>query len=921
MPHSAAATVRLAPIIKTNHAQALALDMHMIQQLHHDPDDEQQQQQQQQQSTSAAAVPGGAAAGQQPTLPSGGQPLKVFRSLNSGQSVHPSTAYSSPQLSQRAPFALSSSSPALPRRTSADIHSQSATVSASPLSGLRIIPSHVGPHPARLYTFPNSPHASDGSDAQQQQQTQQQHSADSDNQTDVDGASESAIAPLSSTVSSSSALPPSAPLHIAVSSSAASDTVATDSLLSPGPLYPSLSCSSLSPARSSHAALNSPVSQRFEHFAPLATSPLLSPTAAQADIDGTAAAAAPPSPFTQSVDAGRALSFADSDASGTSSHSSGDVPAALCVSGLPLLYPAGSSPTASTSLAAPLVVPVSGLTARKQCKISNSAPSGQSLLRHCLPCLPVSSASGGSSSSAATRSAAAYRRQSRQLRQSRRRRANGDDGCCSNLVTCSPFRLSFRLTLVLLCILQVVVSVGIVWYLGYSNSESLIGTLSSQLRETALVEITGQVHDQMVRPMRAVNQLQYSYGRSQPNLSDLTYGVRNSTGLFADLSFVVFNFPEISGAGCSTRHNIFVAAINISAYLAAGASPAATNGVTSGFAYALQTYNNSMAVYHYPPQPSPNTNPNWPVPDFNQTSTVAQLGQMWYTVNPFVPSQRPQYVAAAAAKGAFAWSPVYQLAAATNSSVARSAQQNQSLIAAAKAYMTPDGSVGYVCFASVFLSRLGDLLRSLSVSYGPNGLALITDRHGVPLASSDNALMLYTSKKPTWSLSQFPDQRLQAIAEPLAANDVFLPPNHTSPASPTGDFQYGGPHSHCTTPTPPTDSLGCVDSHVFCSALAPGVLCCVHRSVLSKRPGLLSRAHRLRRQRVPPAGDGPQQHGAGLDHRGCHQGYGLRWGHLAPRARRRSVPHSPALQSTAHHCRLRRLMCLCARCAVCRQAC
>ena len=212
------------------------------------------------------------------------------------------------------------------------------------------------------------------------------------------------------------------------------------------------------------------------------------------------------------------------------------------------------------------------------------------------------------------------------------------------------------------------------WYLGYSNSESLIGTLSSQLRETALVEITGQVHDQMVRPMRAVNQLQYSYGRSLPNLSDLTTGLPNVTGLFADLSFVVFNYPEISGAGCSTRNNVLMSAINISAYLAAGASPRATNGVTSGFAYSLQQYNDSVAYYHYPPVPSPNTNPNLPVPDFNATSRVSELGPVWYSVDPFVPSGRPQYLSAVAAKGAFAWSPVYQLAQATQLDCQRAAE-------------------------------------------------------------------------------------------------------------------------------------------------------------------------------------------------------------------------------------------------------
>ena len=793
MPHSAA-TVRLAPIIKTNHAQALALDMHMIQQLHHDA---QQEEQQQQQAVGGVTVEQHLAAQQV----SGQASKQPFRPLNSGQSVN--TAYSSPQLSHRS--ALTSSSPAMARRTSTDANSQqySSALSPSPLASSRALQAHLGQHHTLLYTFPNPPPINEESDAH----TQQTAMVDSGSPRYAD----------SSEPWPHSALPASLPLHVAVSSSAMSDGGGADALLSPGPLQPSSSCSSLSVVQSPHSSqphqhLHSPVSAHSPHFTPPSTSPLLSPTdpaiaraahtanASTANINGmiadtitgtaTTASEATLSGelLAHSGEAGKSLSFADTYSAEKSVN--GGAATGLSVDA-PLLYAASSSPTASTSLSAPLVVAVGGLSARKQCKISESTPAGQSLLRRCLPCLPESSTSAVSASNAAAvRSAAAYRRLSRQKRQSRLRRASGDDGCCSNLVTCNPFRLSFRFTLVLLCILQVVVSVGIVWYLGYSNSESLIGTLSSQLRETALVEITGQIHDQMVRPMRAVNQLQYSYGRSLPNLSDLTTGAPNVSGLFADLSFVVFNYPEISGAGCSTRHNVFIAAINISAYLAAGASPKATNGITSGFAYAFQNYNDTVAVYHYPPVPSPNTDPNRPVPDYNASSTVADLGSVWYSVKGFMPNQRPQYVTAVAAKGAFAWSPVYQLAQATNSTV--SVQQNQSLIAASKAYLTSDGSVGYVCFASVFLSRLGDLLRSLSVSYGANGLALITDRHGVPLASSDNNLMLYTGKRPTWSLCQFPDDRLQSIAAPLADNGVFFPANYTLPASPTGDFQFGG---------------------------------------------------------------------------------------------------------------------------------
>ena len=806
MPHSAAATVRLAPIIKTNHAQALALDMHMIQQLHHDPDDEQQQQQQQQLAEQSEQQ--GAAA------------LKSFRPLNSGQSVH--TAYSSPQLGHRS--ALSSTSPAMPRRTSADSNSQPGTLSASPSAGARSLQSQVGQHNTLLYTFPSPPPISEESAAP----------ADSGRRAELESVESLTASP--SAAPSTAPLPSSAPLHVATSSSAISDSLGMDALLSPGPLHPSSSCSHLSAVQSPHSALHSPSSLRSEHLLPAATSPLLSPATATADsATPTAAGAgeaggAARSASHHSADVVKSLSFADKYPSGGGGDMSSDFSTPA-----PLLYPSTSSHASHASLSAPLVVPVTstavnaamagtGLTARKQCKISDSGPAGHSLLRHCLPCLPASSASS-SSSTAATRSAAAYRRQSRQSRQSRRRRATGDDGCCSNLVTCNPFRLSFRFTLVLLCILQVVVSVGIVWYLGYSNSESLIGSLSSQLRETALVEITGQIHDQMVRPMRAVNQLQYSL-RPQSARPERPHvrALPNVTGLYADLSFVIFNYPEISGAGCSTRNNVFVAAINISAYLAAGASPppptaspAASRTPSSCTTTArpvLPLPARAVAQHQPQPGPCPTTTPAAPWP--TSAGLVQRQGLRAQR------SGRSTWQPSMQAKGAFAWSGVYQLAQATNSTV--SVQQNQSLIAASKAYMTPDGSVGYVCFASVFLSRDWATCCARSVCR-----TAPTDWRSSPTDTAcrwrpaTTALMMYTSKQA----------HLVALS-----------------SSPT---------SACR-PSPLHWRQQRVLARQLHSAHQPHGRLPVRRSVLSERAGLRCRAHQLRRQRVPSAGHRAQQH-------------------------------------------------------------
>ena len=428
MPHSAA-TVRLAPIIKTNHAQALALDMHMIQQLHNDSVEEEQQQREQQLASGAAVGSGAVAGGQQQQQ--SGQSSKPFRPLNSGQTVN--TAYSSPQLSQRQRSLVLFTRHAAPYKCR---HQQSErhTVRLTSRQLATAVNSHRPTH-TLIYTFPNPPPINEESDTHSQQQ--QPNSA---SQAEVEPADSFNVSP------SAASLPSPAPLHLTVSASAVSDHPGTDTLLSPGPLQPSSSYSQLSSIHSPHAALHSPVSFQSDRFAPSATSPLLSPTtAANAANEETATATTTTASHTTEV--AKSLSFADSpDYDYASSVGSVGLSAAA-----PMLCSATSAPGgSSTSLSTPLVVPATGLTSRKQFKLSTGIPVGQSLLRHCLPCLPVSSAASSPSHSAstATRSAAASRRQSRQSRQSRRRRASGDDGCCSNLVTCNPLRLSFRFTLV-----------------------------------------------------------------------------------------------------------------------------------------------------------------------------------------------------------------------------------------------------------------------------------------------------------------------------------------------------------------------------------------------------------------------------------------------------------------------------------------
>ena len=704
---ASAPTVHLAPIIKTNHAQALALEMNMINPLSSDsPHDSLYS------PTSS-----------QPTLlPASTRPTKSPQqpsSLTPSPHIHPRSALPPPTPPQ--PRRLND--PALSNSGMGQATSIPATT-ASPLTVKRVVGAGASHF---LYTFP-APVLEDAAGGGRGEEKVEGEAV-------AERAASPTPPPTAATAQNEQLLSPHALAHTSSSSS---------------------SSSPLPPASPSQAAPPSHLSTPPEP--PLVFSPSSSSWDEPAH---SAALRSEPQP---------------------TSHPSQPLP----------------SPTLTSSLISPAIAKAGP---RKRLMIA----SGSSPFSSCLPCLSSASAASPFSSSSSpipsadaddvpppfsssSSSSSSARRPSSSKRPLSRRRVTGDSGSCfTDLVTCNPCRLSFRFTLVLLCVIQVVVSVGIVWYLGYSNSTQLIGTLSNQLRQTALVELTGQMHDQLVRPMRAVNQLEYSMRRSQPYFGTPPT-ILNVTGLYADLSFVVFNYPQISGAGCSAPNNAFIGAINISAYLSAGASPDTTNGVTSGFAYAYQDVGQTYATYTLPPVNSSRlANPNLPLPDYNETNTIHDLGPPWYVVSPFLPPTRPQFLAAIATPGNFVWSPVYQLAKANTTRP----QQTQSVIAAAKAYVNPAGGVGFVCFASIFLSRMGDLLRSLSIAYGPSGLALVLDVNGIPLACSDNALMLYTATAPTQPIFFFTDEpRLRAISAPLLSNGLY--PALTNATSPTSDFAFGG---------------------------------------------------------------------------------------------------------------------------------
>ena len=292
---------------------------------------------------------------------------------------------------------------------------------------------------------------------------------------------------------------------------------------------------------------------------------------------------------------------------------------------------------------------------------------------------------------------------------------------------CCPPQASFGASLVGICLLQLLVSIVLVWYVGYRSTQSLISALSEQLRDAALESLCVDLHTTLVSPMRAVLALSSMMSMTVPDLAN-TITLQNRSGVLAAISLIPLLFPEASSAGCSTRNGELVAMINISATTTLLSTDLPFK---DGIMYALQDGSSNFTVdFKVPMNPADRSALN-PLPDFNLSQTSADLGDTNYSLYPYHPELSAQFLAGAAAQGNYAWSSIFPL----------SVRGDYSAVSATKATLTSDGQVGYVCYSSIYLNRLGDLLQALKPVYGEQGLSVVLDaRSGQLLAVSDDSL-------------------------------------------------------------------------------------------------------------------------------------------------------------------------------------
>ena len=301
-----------------------------------------------------------------------------------------------------------------------------------------------------------------------------------------------------------------------------------------------------------------------------------------------------------------------------------------------------------------------------------------------------------------------------------------------SLRCCRPFAVPFGVSLLSICLLQLLLSNAVIWYVGYQSSEMLINNLSMQLRPAALATLCEDIHTTLVSPMRAVLALSSMVAMTIPDLAN-TAQLYERPGVLAAISLIPILFPEVSSAGCSTRNGELIAMINISA----------TNSLLStnlpykeGIMYAvMDARSNDTVQFRVPRSVSSNQGvlrvSSISSPDFNLSSTTDDLGGVNYQYGPCYPQLTAQFLAGSAARGQFAWSRIFPL----------SVDGHYSAVSATKATLTDAGAVGYACYSSIYLNRMGDLLKHLKSVYGEHGISVVLDtRDSQLLAVSDLSL-------------------------------------------------------------------------------------------------------------------------------------------------------------------------------------
>ena len=164
------------------------------------------------------------------------------------------------------------------------------------------------------------------------------------------------------------------------------------------------------------------------------------------------------------------------------------------------------------------------------------------------------------------------------------------------------------------------------------------------------------------------------------------------------------------------------------------------------------------------------------------TAPMRSSAQSIISCHPITQSWERSSWQGSAADGLYAWTAIFPL----------SVQGRYSAVSATKATLTPSGETAYVCYASIYLNRLGDLLRSLSPTYGSNGLALILDASGQLLAVSDESLGQEVGS--VINLTS-PDERLQVVASTLWRQGLLSTNESLTTLSATSlvdDFVTGG---------------------------------------------------------------------------------------------------------------------------------
>lgn len=137
------------------------------------------------------------------------------------------------------------------------------------------------------------------------------------------------------------------------------------------------------------------------------------------------------------------------------------------------------------------------------------------------------------------------------------------------------FRCNFLLVFVLIAICQVAVACVLIWYIGYTSTNTTVDRLTTHIRSSVLRNGLFEVNDKLSKPLHAAHSLRYMTQQRFPDFGQ-RLNVSTEDGWLADIAAVQANYPSVSRVAIINRHQLLAGMLR--PYSSSGRAPLSSTG-------------------------------------------------------------------------------------------------------------------------------------------------------------------------------------------------------------------------------------------------------------------------------------------------------------------------------------------------------